>query len=339
MSTGIEWTDETWNPTTGCTKISPGCANCYIERTPAFRMAGKKFVNGKIPLTIYPGRLDAPLHWKKPRMIFVNSMSDLFHEDVPDEFIDQVVAVMALSHWHTFQVLTKRAERLQRYFSEPNIGNRIYQQVSRWLDEGGDGFLGKHWDRVHDQAGADTNDGPGQYPWVQWRLPLDNAIIGVSVENKKHGLPRIEHLRRTPAAVRMLSIEPLLEDLGQLDLAGIGWVIVGGESGPGARPMNPDWVRPIRDQCTAAGTPLFFKQWGEWAGGTSFCRDDGIYVEAENGKVYHVDGNGVNMEWRDWDDTQYESSASVKVGKKAAGRLLDGLEWSEMPRAKEPVPS
>jgi protein gp37 len=213
----IEWTDSTWNPVRGCTKISPGCAHCYAE-TFAERFRGVKghpYEHG-FDLRLVPEKLAEPLHWRTPRMIFVNSMSDLFHEGVPDEYVRRVAQVMTLAPWHTFQVLTKRSRRLRDLLST---------QLA---------FAARQ-------------------PHIWW---------GVSVENKKHGMPRIEHLQGSDAAVRFLSVEPLLEDLGHLDLTAIAWVIVGGESGPGARPMQPAWVRHIRDQCRRAGVAFFFKQWG-----------------------------------------------------------------------------
>jgi protein gp37 len=217
LNTKIEWTEATWNPIRGCTKISPGCAHCYAETfAERFRgVPGHPYEQG-FDLRMIPEKLDEPLRWSRSRMVFVNSMSDLFHEDVPLEYIKRVCRVMQQANWHTFQVLTKRSERMRDLLS--------------------------------------TNlDFVARRPHI-W--------FGVSVENRKHGLPRIEHLRATPAGLRMLSVEPLLEDLGAIDLAGIGWVILGGESGNGARAMDPDWVRSVRDQCRAAGVPFFFKQWG-----------------------------------------------------------------------------
>lgn len=213
----IEWTDATWNPVRGCTKISPGCAHCYAATfAERFRgVPGHPYERG-FDLRIVPDKLAEPLRWAKPKMVFVNSMSDLFHTDVSDEYIVACAQVMEAASWHTFQVLTKRSERL----------NELLRGKLRR---------------------AST------LPHIWW---------GVSVENRKHGLRRIEHLRDAPAAIRFLSIEPLLEDLGQLDLRGIGWVIVGGESGAGARPMKREWVTSIRDQCRRAKIRFFFKQWG-----------------------------------------------------------------------------
>ncbi len=213
----IEWTDATWNPVRGCTKVSPGCTHCYAETfAERFRgVPGHPYERG-FDLRLVPDKLEEPLRWRKPMMIFVNSMSDLFHKGVPDDYILAVAEVMRKADWHTFQVLTKRSERLRDLLR---------------------GKLRPYGDLKH----------------IWW---------GVSVENKKHGLPRVEHLRQSAAAVRFLSIEPLLEDLGDLDLAGIHWVIAGGESGPGARPMSAEWVRSIRDQCVDREVPFFFKQWG-----------------------------------------------------------------------------
>jgi protein gp37 len=216
-SSPIEWTDSTWNPVRGCVKISPGCKHCYAERfAERFRgVADHPFEQG-FDLRLIPEKLDAPILWRKPRRIFVNSMSDLFHEDVPVEYVAKVGAVMRRADWHTYQVLTKRHERMHALLS-----GELY-----------------------------------------WMARLAHVWFGVSVEDREHGLPRIDALRRTPASVRFLSVEPLLEDLGALDLSGIDWVIVGGESGPGARRMEERWVLAILSQCRAQGVPFFFKQWG-----------------------------------------------------------------------------
>jgi protein gp37 len=248
----IEWTDATWNPVRGCKKVSPGCKHCYAE-TFAERwrgIPGHAYEQGFDPRLV-PEMLDAPLRWKRPRKIFVNSMSDLFGEFVPDDYIAAVFGVMAAAKQHTFQVLTKRAERLPEWFD--------------WLSDGTDDDPLYNLAHLVDTSGhpfPESWDLHGSRPHIGYTWPLPNVHLGVSVEDRKYGLPRIEHLRNVPAVVRFLSIEPLLEDLGTLDLTGIGWVIVGGESGLGARPMRPDWVRSIRDQCVAAGVPFFFKQWG-----------------------------------------------------------------------------
>ncbi len=214
MNTGtsIEWTQSTWNPLTGCTKISPGCKHCYAERM-ARRlqaMGQPNYANG-FKLTLHEHALEAPLSWKKPQVVFVNSMSDLFHRDVPVEFIQQVFSVMRRASWHTFQVLTKRSERLR--------------ELS---------------------------------PQIEWP---DNIWMGVSVETQEYAY-RIDDLRQTGARIKFLSLEPLLGPLPSLDLQGLHWVIVGGESGPGARPLKEEWVVGIRDQCQIARVPFFFKQWG-----------------------------------------------------------------------------
>jgi protein gp37 len=213
----IEWTDATWNPVRGCTKISPGCVHCYAETfAERFRsVIGHPFEFG-FDLRLAPEKLGDPIRWSKPRKVFVNSMSDLFHENVPDAYIEEVCRVMLAANWHTYQILTKRADRMAELL-----------------------------------RGKLSNGAKAAHIW--W---------GVSVENRKHGLPRIAKLCGARPTVAFLSVEPLLEDLGGVDLRGIHWVIVGGESGPGARPMRPDWVRNIRDQCRDAGVPFFFKQWG-----------------------------------------------------------------------------
>lgn len=213
----IEWTDATWNPVRGCTKISPGCRHCYAETfAERFRGVPNHPFEFGFDLRLVPEKLGDPLRWGSSRMIFVNSMSDLFHDEVPDDYIELVARVMMAANWHTYQVLTKRADRLKRL-----LGGKL-----RFAAE-------------------------NQHIW--W---------GVSVENRAYGLPRLELLRQSPAKVRFLSIEPLLEDLGAINLAGIGWVIVGGESGPGARPIQVEWVRSIQMQCQASKVPFFFKQWG-----------------------------------------------------------------------------
>lgn len=211
-SSGIEWTDSTWNPVTGCTKVSPGCKNCYAERLAGRlrAMGNRRYQNG-FAVTLHPDQLTLPLRWRQPRKIFVNSMSDLFHEAVPDDFIRDIFDVMARADWHVFQILTKRSERLA------SLAGRL------------------------------------SWPPNVWQ--------GVSVESGRY-TSRIDHLRTVPAAVRFLSIEPLLGPMPDLALDRIDWVIVGGESGPGRRQMSIAWAREIRDQCVRAAVPFFFKQWG-----------------------------------------------------------------------------
>jgi protein gp37 len=217
LNSHIEWTDATWNPVRGCIKISPGCKHCYAE-TFAERFRGVKghpYEQG-FDLRLVPHKLTEPFLWRSPKLVFVNSMSDLFQTGVPDFYVELVARVMTSADWHTCQVLTKRSERLQEMLK----GNLRFAAKSERI-------------------------------W--W---------GVSVEDRSYGLPRIKHLQNAPAGVRFLSIEPLLEDLGRIDLSGITWVIVGGESGPGARPMKKEWVISIREQCQEQGVPFFFKQWG-----------------------------------------------------------------------------
>jgi protein gp37 len=216
-NSAIEWTDATWNPVRGCTKISPGCTHCYAETfAERFRgVPGHPYEQG-FDLKLVPEKLAEPLKWPKAKMVFVNSMSDLFHKDVPADYVMAVAKVMHMADWHTYQVLTKRAEALREALNGPL---KFAAEV----------------------------------PWIWW---------GVSVEDRKYGLPRIDALRETPAKVRFLSVEPLLEDLGDVDLTGIHWVIAGGESGPGARKMEEAWVLRLRDRCVEAGVPFFFKQWG-----------------------------------------------------------------------------
>ena len=238
MSNGtkIEWTEQTWNPTTGCTKISPGCKHCYAE-TMSHRlqaMGAGGYDNG-FELSLQPHRLEQPLRRRKPTIYFVNSMSDLFHEGIPDSYLDQVFDVIRHTPRHTYQILTKRAERLPKYFK---------------------------------------------------RLACpENVWLGVSVEDQARGVPRIDLLRQVRVPIRFLSIEPLLEDLGKLDLRGIHWVIVGGESGPRARPMQPEWVENIRRQAQTAGAAFFFKQWGTW-GADGVKRAKHINGRTLNGRKY-----------------------------------------------------
>lgn len=275
VSTNISWCDETWNPTTGCSRVSEGCRNCYAAKlAPRLAGMGQKGYT-KLPWTaknapenvfLHPDRLDKPFKWKKPRRVFVNSMSDLFHEQVPDDFIEQVFSVMALADRHTFQVLTKRPERMARLLADDGFAEAVTY--------------------------VEGDEGYGHLPW-----PLPNVWLGTSVEDQRAADERIPHLLRTPAAVRFLSCEPLIGEVwidrylwfsgpstagpwkdalgrhrggggigGQMmsarESGDIGWVIAGGESGPGFRPMDPDWPRSLRDQCVAAGVPFFFKQWG-----------------------------------------------------------------------------
>ena len=212
LNSAIEWTESTWNPITGCTKISVGCQNCYAERmAKRLQAMGQRNYRNGFQLTLHESMLDLPLRWKKPQIIFVNSMSDLFHEAVPEEFIHRVFNTMKKANWHQYQILTKRSARLR--------------QLS------------------------------AQLPWEK------HIWMGVTVENSDY-IYRIDDLRQTHAEIKFLSLEPLLGPIPELNLEGIDWVIVGGESGPGARPMKPEWVIGIKNQCQKYGVPFFFKQWG-----------------------------------------------------------------------------
>jgi protein gp37 len=324
----IQWTNKTWNPTTGCTKLSAGCANCYAERewrrlskNPKHVAYGRRFTNVKM----HPKRLDYPLHIRKPAMFFVDSISDLFHESVTDEFIGRVFKRMALCPQHIFQILTKRATRMLELLKGVDY-------VQPWVpDKGKDTF---HIENV--------------------AMPLPNVWLGVSCEDQATADERIPLLLQTPAAVRFISAEP---QLGPIDISfdleihyqcpncgdgqgfegercscgdgiyyatdTIDWVIVGGESGKKARPMHPDWPRSLRDQCQAAGVPFFLKQWGE------FSLTD---VPAKKSVFVHPDG-GVITETEAWAAGPTTPVVRmIRVGKKAAGRLLDGKEWSEYPK-------
>ena len=234
----IEWTEQTWNPVTGCIKVSPGCKHCYAE-TLAKRlqaMGTPGYTNGFKSISLLPERLSQPLKRKKPTLYFVNSMSDLFQDEVPFYFVDQVMEVISQTPQHTYQILTKRAERMHDYFLTRSVP--------------------------------------------------DNAWLGVSVEDKKYGKPRIPFLRKIKAKTRFLSIEPLLEDLGKLNLKDMSWVIVGGESGQKARPMDEVWAINVRDQCLASGIDFFFKQWGSWG---------------QDGQRRTKKDNGRDLQGRTWD--------------------------------------
>ncbi len=335
--TAIEWTatrhpdgtstpGATWNPIRGCSRVSKGCEHCYAERVAARASGFSQPYHGLLHasgawngvIRSVASALELPLHWRRPRRVFVNSMSDLFHEGVADEWLDRIFAVMALAPQHTFQVLTKRPERMRRYFDlSPDNREEAIGASMRTLTQG------KH---------------PGLID-----LPLPHVWLGTSVENQETAAARIPELLDTPARVRFLSCEPLL---GRIDLSlvdphrgdptggallrnGIHWVIVGGESGPRARPMDPDWARTLRDQCTAAAIPFFFKQWGEflpaavyddadYAGGRAFEDPNGGTAAAEPGDHYFY-------HWLS------PSLVAARVGKKQAGRLLDGRSWDQYP--------
>jgi protein gp37 len=361
----IEWTGATWNPLLGCTKVSQGCASCYAiqsawvkQHNPnpkvsdAYAGLVEKRPDGSLNWTgkvnLLPERLAQPLHWVKPRRIFVNSLSDLFHEQVPDAFIDRVVTVMALASQHTFQVLTKRPARMAAYM----------QAAPDRLRDDFAAFTAFFSDSDIPQASVNLDT---------W--PLPNVWLGASTEDQATADERIPHLLRTPASVRFLSCEPLLgpvdlhtvhygehaldvlqyryrpwatrqgaRDTGMsFGLAGLGrihWVIAGGESGPNARPMDPDWARSLRDQCQAARVAYFMKQWGEWLPGEVRIEEDCSF------RAYHQDGSGPDGHqgkpdhwWRSVDTRRPDLPGviSTRVGKHIAGRLLDGRTWDDFP--------
>jgi len=312
-NTTIEWTEKTWNPVTGCTKVSQGCKNCYAERI-AERFWGERAFTD---VQCHPERLDQPLRWRKPCRVFVNSMSDLFHEAVPDEFIAQVLALAGDAPQHVYQVLTKRPERMRKILSEICAFGNCRPPANLWL--------------------------------------------GVSIENQKTADDRIAVLLETPAAVRWVSAEPLLGAvdlnnirIGHVCLPGIDWVVCGGESGPGARPMHPDWARALRDQCLSAGVPFFFKQWGEWWPARpqyddtdSAVRWHGLFEDPPNEGYWAthevcLGNNGVKYTQIHGDDVYHDCQPHPgvnpwwmqRIGKKAAGRILDGREWDEFPVPK-----
>lgn len=302
--TGIEWTDSTWNPVTGCTEVSPGCDHCYAK-TFAERWRGTPghYFERGFDVQLRPDKLEQPLHWRKPRRIFVNSMSDLFHDQVPDEYIAHVFAVMQSCAAHTFQLLTKRHGRMRSLLKRRDF-----------------------WEAVTDFGEHVMSQKPSReqhWPDTGLRIGyLPNVHLVVTAEDQQRALLRIPALLDTPAAVRGVSLEPLL---GPIDLnvssfiggnwlKGLDWVIVGGESGPGARPMHPDWARSLRDQCTAAGVSFLFKQWGEWVAEDQSPED--IILPGKSTRHWGDDAPGV-----------------YKVGKKAAGRELDGRTWDEYPVA------
>jgi protein gp37 len=309
--TKIEWTEYSWNPVTGCTPASEGCQNCYAKRM-ANRLAGRCGYPADDPfrVTLHPEKLEEPLKWKKPRRVFVCSMGDLFHEQVPDEYIAKVWEIMNNASHHTFLILTKRPQRMKDFLARLGwyIHDRDGYPMEAVLDEGG-------------------------------KYTLKNVWLGVTAENQQRADERIPILLQIPAAVRFVSIEPML---GPVDLSlsdgvdlsmsvgtglkpgksylinSLDWVICGGESGSGARPMHPDWVRSLRDRCQAAGTPFFFKSWGEWA----------EHKERYGGGLFIKLDGSLGCQGDYWEDN---AVAVRKVGKKKAGRLLDGRTWDEIP--------
>lgn len=359
--THIEWTDSTWNVITGCTLVSDGCKHCYAATLAATRLKHHPSREGLARLNAadeakFTGEvrfneqwLEQPLRWRKPRMIFVCAHGDLFHESVPDEWIDRVFAVMALAPQHTFQVLTKRADRMRAYLSSHDVGQR-------WAE------------RTDEIPGSRVIFPETAISWSKDGLP--NVWLGVSVENQEAADTRIPDLLRTPAAVRFVSAEPLLgkvvldcidimteDEYGEFpayldaltgrvtvgDFAdqeldaghqmdpGIDWVIVGGESGRNARPMHPDWARSLRDQCVAAGTKFFFKQWGESRPGSDLLFDKSTFCMDRSGRVVNAPARKDSFP----EDAEFNQGWTWmrRVGKRAAGRLLDGRKWNEVPNA------
>lgn len=331
-SGGISWTEETWNPIRGCSRVSAGCRNCYAERIAATRLSapGKPYhglavMKGDDPtwtgtIAFAKERLEDPLRWTRPRRIFVNSMSDLFHESLPDDVIDLIFAVMASAPRHTFQVLTKRAARMREYLSAPGRMGAI--------------------------AGA-AQDLTVRRPLVRaddW-WPLPNVWLGVSVEDQANANARIPELLASPAEIRWLSCEPLVGPVDFKDVPGFNrvgldlsslWVVAGGESGPGARPTHPDWVRRLRDQCSIAGVPFHFKQWGDWF---PVVTNEAVWEHppesiAPAGEVCCVELDGeipVGVGKPFTRNAEPSACWMVRTGKKTAGRLLDGRIWDEYP--------
>lgn len=328
----IEWTDSTWNPTTGCNKVSPGCKNCYalrdwgrLSQNSKTVYFGRKFED----VQTHPDRLDVPLRWMKPRRIFVNLMSDLFHEAIPFEFVSAVFGVMMATRRHTYQVLTKRPERTVEFF--------------QWLKKSARGAAMTECEYVEDYALYHVDACHLQSDTSEW--PLPNVWLGVSVEDQKRADERIPELLKVPAAVRFLSCEPLLGpiqlgvgdqffDYGVGNAAKIHWVIAGGESGANARPTHPLWFRSLRDQCKAAGVPFHFKQHGEYLSYTwgDMSADELCEYNRAGAKMITLESDGRYL--ADGDD-EIDASLMVRVGKKTAGRLLAGREHNEFPALED----
>lgn len=331
----IEWTEKTWNPTTGCNKVSAGCKFCYAEKQ-HFRLQHmhqgkytKGFAEG---VQMHEDELLKPLRWQKPSLVFVNSMSDLFHADVPFEFIDKVFAVIGFSQNHTFQILTKRPERMLEYFTKHYSQSKIVNACRLFTMMGEANYEKIKAERHHNYPGSDGS----------W--PMPNVWLGTSCEDQATTNLRIPYLLQVPASVRFLSCEPLLGAIdlippinypipGTKDYAPpIQWVIAGGESGNKARPVHPDWLRGLRDQCQAAGVPFFFKQWGEWGTEMKFPKKRKNIA----GTYLSVEGHRCGFECLKQSSHHYETL--YKIGKHLSGRLLDGREHNEYPVGYTPKP-
>ena len=350
--TKIEWTEATWNPVTGCDKVSPGCDHCYAESV-AHRFAGTKAYPDGFAVTLRPERLEWPIRKTKPQRIFVNSMSDLFHDQVPDEYIARVWAVMALAPRHTFQILTKRHGRMKSLVGSERFAGLVYMAVNAILAQGNP-------PKIADDTIVAALDGfaRGQF------TVLPNVHGGVSAEDQQRAALRIPALNATPFAVRFVSAEPLLGRIemdpewlpvvcGNCDCdmgchppsGGIDWVIVGGESGAGARPMHPDWARSLRDQCTEAGVAFLFKQWGEWVEDVTIRHAHGtgeeyrllnVPPDHKNPKRCAMHSSGGTAMTADNPFNPFRAghggwTAIRRAGKKLAGRELDGRTWDEYP--------
>ena len=344
MATKIQWTEDTWNPIVGCSVISPGCTNCYAMRRAAPRLSQNQATpqyHGTVKPSkagyVWTGRIGIaadtaflkPLRTKKPTMWFVNSMSDMFHENVPDEVIDRIFAVMALCPQHTFQVLTKRSARMREYMTTAQAPARL-AEIIRGAGHAAD------MNSLHAEAFADAPHHEGETG--EW--PLSNVWLGVSVEDQTRADERIPDLLATPAAIRFISAEPLLGPVDLVQFAtpdfstwldGLDWVIVGGESGKGARPMHPDWACQIRDQCAVADVPFFFKQWGDWEIALDRDHDDPDWrLDYTNDYVDHGKSRWLNLEGGcGFHGERFH--VMRKVGTKRAGRLIDGVEHNAMP--------
>lgn len=340
--TNIEWTEETWNPVTGCTPVSAGCEHCYARRM-ATRLAGRCGYPKDEPfaITLHPDRLTQPLRWRKPRTVFVCSMGDLFHERVPSEFIDQVFAVMAACPQHTFQVLTKRPERMRDLLVHEDVLCDISRAASNMAQH--ELISEDRYDAIDEALRGDSSI---------W--PPPNVWLGVSVEDQQTADERIPLLLKCPAAVRFVSCEPLL---GPVDLSlwlyrkhppsgdlpschenlfWLDWIIVGGETGPGARPMHPQWARSIRDQCAAAGVPFFHKHHGEYI---CIPRDEITaeqQAEHERCRCHLIDSTGrrINAQIAGMAANHPDVHYAIRVGRQRAGRLLDGKLHDAMPEAR-----